>query len=177
VKTLHVLDSASASVLGFDWLTDAVAPVSPYGERRFAEQRPFFAGEELAAQSRAQEIAQLATAMPEEQIEATRVALRALPDAASTIARASMGDVLTDPAFLELRRLCATIERIDNVLTHERADLLLSNDAVRAVSEALAVGQHDPDQFYLADGFDPELARVRARLAQAQAEFDSSRGR
>ena len=44
-----LLDAATARVLGFDWLATAVAPVSPYGQRRFAELRPFAPGEEDAA--------------------------------------------------------------------------------------------------------------------------------
>ena len=53
----------------------------------------------------------------------------------------------------------------------------LSNEAVRAVGDALAIGQVEDDRFYLADAFDAELAAARARLARAQAELDALRGR
>jgi DNA mismatch repair protein MutS2 len=177
VKPLQLLDDASAGVIGLAWLGDAIAPVSPYGERRFAELRPFFAGEELDAQSRAERIATFASALSAEHVERLRFELTELPDAVTAIARASMGDVLTDPAFLELRRFASTIAHIDRILAAARIDERLRNQAVRAVGEALAVGQRDADRFYLDDAFDAELARARAQLAAAQAELDAARGR
>lgn len=177
MKALQLLDDASAAVIGFDWLTDAVAPVSPYGERRFAEVRPFLAGEELDAQARAERIARLASALNLQRMEALRFQLAELPDAASAIARASMGDVLTDPSFLELRRFCAAVERIDRALADEKIDERLGNDPVRTVREALAFGQSEADDFYLNDAFDVELSRARAQFRATQAEFDAARGR
>jgi MutS domain V len=165
VRSLQLLDAASASVIGFDWLRAAIAPVSPYGERRFAELRPFFAGEELDAQARAERIILLASALGADRIETLRFELSELPDATNAIARASMGDVLTDPSLLELRRFCMAVD--------ER----VGNDAVRTLRETLDTGQRDADGFYLDDAFDADLSDVRAQFRAAQAEFETARGR
>jgi DNA mismatch repair protein MutS2 len=176
MKPQPLLDGASAGVLGFEWLERAVAPASPYGERAFAELRPFGAGEEDEAQSRARRIAEFAARIGA-LLEVVRAELVELPDATSAIARASMGDVLADPSFLELRRFCASVERIDDLIADSSAYPPLSNEAVSAVRAALATGQAEDDRFYLADAFDAELTAARANLSRAQAELDSVRGR
>ncbi len=176
MKPQPLLDAVSADVLGFEWLARAIAPASPYGDRAFSELRPFGVGEEAEAQSRAQRIAEFATRVAA-RLEAIRAEFVELPDATSAIARASMGDVLADPSFLELRRFCATVERIDDLIADSSAQSALSNDAVSAVGAALAVGQVEDDRFYLADAFDASLATARANLARAQAELDAVRGR
>jgi DNA mismatch repair protein MutS2 len=177
VKAFALLDESSAQVLGFDWLTGAVAPTSAYGERRFAELQPFVAGQEAAAQSRAQRVADIAAALDAERLDSLAAALAASPDAAGTIARASMGDVLDDPGFLELSRFCSTIDRIDEQLAGQTALPGIANDAVHIVADALAIGSREAFGFYLADAFDEDLKRTRDRLAREQAEFDTIRGR
>jgi hypothetical protein len=177
MKAQPLLDAASAQILGFDWLRDAVAPVSPYGERCFETIAPFAAGEELAAASRGRRIARIAAVLDSDRLDAVRGALGELPDAASAIARASMGDVLDDPSFLELRRFCETIARIDVWLGQCDAFSQLCNTGVRAVGVALDAGRRMEMGFYLADEFDSALGPARARLTQAQAELDTARGR
>jgi DNA mismatch repair ATPase MutS len=177
MKTGTLLDAGSARVIGFEWLANAVAPVSAYGDRAFAEILPFRAGEEAAAQQRAEEIAAAAAALDAERLDGIRAALAQLPDAAGAIARASMGDLLDDPQFLELQRFCATIERVDGSLASWSRRERLSNDGVRAVREALAPGNRNELGFYLADAFHTELKAAREHLDRAQAELDSARGR
>ena len=177
MKAVGLLDAAGAQVLGYDWLIKAVAPVSPYGERFFSELRPFCAGEEAQAGSRAHAIAALAEDRGPDGLAALRGALRDLPDASSAIARASMGDVLDDPSFLDLRRFCATIDRIDGLLAGPTTRPRTANEAVRAVGDALALGGSEETGFYLADAFDVELKNARIALARAQAELDAARGR
>ena len=177
VKALELLDPASAHVLGFEWLKKAVAPISPYGERHFSELRPFVAGEEAQAEKRAKEIASVADGLHAADFNAVRGALGNLPDVSGAIARASMGDVLDDPSFLELRRFCALIDRIDGLVCALSFRPRIANDAVRAVDEALAIGGRKEEGFYLADEFDAELATARYRLAREQAELDAARGR
>lgn len=177
MKPLSLLDAASAQILGFDWLTAAVAPVSAYGERYFAELRPFFVGEEAAAEARAISIAALADALDDNCFEAVRATLRGLPDALSAIARASMGDVLGDPSFLELRRFCEAIGRIDGLVADRASRPRLANEAVRAIFEVLKPGRSDDDGFYLAAAFDAHLEVARATFAREQAGLDAARGR
>jgi DNA mismatch repair protein MutS2 len=177
VKAHRLLDAGSAQVLGFEWLRNAVAPVSPYGERLFSELRPFATGEEAAAEARAKLIAATAAALDADHLEAVRAALADMPDAAAAIARASIGDVLDDPNFLELRRFCASIDHIDELLAGLTERSSIANEAVRRVGDALATGRRDEAGFYLADEFDVKLKALRDRLAREQAELDAARGR
>jgi DNA mismatch repair protein MutS2 len=177
LKTLHLLDSATAAVLGFEWLKTALTPVSPYGDRHFERLRPFAPGDEPAAQSRANAIAAIAVELDAARLEAIRAAMRNLPDAQGAIARASMGDVLDDPNFFELLRFCTTIERIDELLVGCTGCVPISNHAVRAVKAALALGSAGEAGFYLADAFDRDLASARECVAREQAELDALRGR
>ncbi|MGC2406286.1 MAG: hypothetical protein WA431_07750, partial [Candidatus Cybelea sp.] len=170
MNPLTLLDPASAQILGFDWLAAAVAPVSPYGERCFAELRPFFVGEEAVAEARADSIAALAAALDGDRLEAVRATLRDLPDAAGAIARASMGDVLADPSFLELRRFCEAVDRVDGLVADRASRPRLANDAVRAIFEALTPGRGEDGGFYLAGAFDAGLKASREALAREQAE-------
>ncbi|MBV9719805.1 MAG: hypothetical protein JOZ77_10820 [Candidatus Eremiobacteraeota bacterium] len=177
MRALDLLDASSADVLGFEWLCNAVAPVSPYGERLFSELVPFQPGSESSAEARARKVAATAAELGEERIDGVRAVLRAMPDAASAIARASMGDVLDDPSFLELRRFCAAIERIDGLVSPSSRGVPIANDGVRVLDEALAIAGNDERSFYLADAFDADLQIARERLAREQAELDASRGR
>jgi DNA mismatch repair ATPase MutS len=177
VKAFDLLDDASAELLGFDWLVNAVAPVSPYGARLFSELVPFRPGSEAAAESRARRIAEIADGLHPDWVAATRSLLQQLPDIVGVIARASMGEMLDDPAFLELRQFCEMLERVDASLAASPLVQPIANDATRAVSEALVPGRSEAEGFYLADAFDAELAAARAAYAQAQAELNAARGR
>lgn len=174
MKLAELLDPASAQILGADWLSDVLAPISPYGDRSFSNVRPFIPGQEPEAQARAALVAAIGATLDADRLETVRGWLGQVPDAAGAIARASMGDVLDDPQFLELSRFCATIERIDAALETRHSPI--GNPAVRAVGAALAPGnQHEG--FYLADAFEDDLRSARDRLTSAQAELDSVRGR
>jgi DNA mismatch repair protein MutS2 len=177
VKFVRLLDAETAQVLGFEWLADALAPVSPYGERHFERLSPFAPGDEAQAESRAKAIADLAAALDADRLEAVRSALRELPDASGAIARASIGDVLDDPGLLELHRFCATIERIDALLAGIPCVSVIASPATKTVRTALAAGARAETGFYLSDAFDAELKTARGQLAKEQAEFDAARSR
>jgi DNA mismatch repair protein MutS2 len=177
VKALDLLDDSSAQLLGFDWLVNAVAPVSPYGARLFAELVPFRPGDEAAAQSRARRVAEIADGLHRDRLAAASSFLQQLPDIVGIIAGASMGEMLDDPAFLELRQFCEMVERVDASLAAIALVQPIANEATHAVAEALAPGRNGAEGFYLADAFDAELAVARAAYAQAQAELDAACGR
>ncbi|HEY6324891.1 MAG TPA: hypothetical protein VIW73_00055, partial [Candidatus Cybelea sp.] len=129
MKPSHLLDDASADVLAFGWLDAAVAPASAYGDRLFSELAPFRPGEEHAAQTRAERIARVAAAFDASALQAMHSELAAVPDAAGAIARATLGEALSDPALFELRGFCRTIGRIENLRGSEPALDPLSNDS------------------------------------------------
>jgi hypothetical protein len=91
-----------------------------------------------------------------------------------------MGDELDDPCFLELLRFFDACEQLDG-LTGAAPELPRTfTPAVRLCAAAVAAGRSRPGSpagFYLDDGFDAALARERAALATAQAEYDAARGR
>jgi DNA mismatch repair ATPase MutS len=177
MKTLDLLDDASAELLGFDWLVNAVAPVSPYGARLFSDLVPFRPGNEAAAESRARRVVEIADGLHPDRVAGARSLLQQLPDIAGVVARASMGEMLDDPAFLELGQFCEILERIDALLGASALVQAIANEATREVSEALAAGRNEAEGFYLVDSFDAELAGARAAYAQAQAELNAARGR
>lgn len=177
MKAPELLDSATAAILGLDWLRTAVSPRSAYGERHFDALRPFAAGNEGPAKSRAASVAAMAGGVDSERLDAVLAALGEVPDATGPIARATMGGVLDDPDFLEVRRFCAATERIDGLLAGCVSSAPLANDAVRTIDATLAPGDAGLSGFFLADGFDPELRRMRDVLGREQAEFDAARGR
>jgi len=177
VKHGALLDAASAQALAFDWLVAALAPASDYGDRAFAALRPFAPGREAEASARASRIAGIAAAVDSEKLDAAREALRAAPDASGAIARASMGDVLSDPNFLELQRLFDAMSRVDALLEGAPGVAPVATGAVRAVARTLERGRTGKFGFYLSDDFDARLATARAELAKANAEFDAARGR
>jgi len=177
VKALDLLDAASAELLDFDWLVEAVAPVSPYGSRVFSELVPFRPGDEAAAESRARRIAEAAEQLHPDRVSAARSLLEQLPDIAGVIARASMAEMLDDPSFLEVSRFCEMVERVDALLPATTLWQPTSGEAMHAVITALAPGHNEPEGFYLSDAFDAELAAARAAHAQAQAEVDAAHGR
>lgn len=176
MKHAALLDAASAHALAFDWLVAALAPASDYGDRVFALLEPFPPGDEARAFARSTRIAEIAGAIDASKLDAAREAMRAAPDASAAIARASMGDVLSDPNFLELQRLFDAMSRVDALLAGAGVPALAS-DAVRSVARTLEMGRSGKFGFYLADAFDVTLAAARDRLAQSQAEFDAARGR
>jgi DNA mismatch repair ATPase MutS len=176
MKALDLLDDASAERLGLDWLINAVAPVSPYGARLFSELVPFRPGDEVAAESRARMVAAIADGLHADRVAAARSLFQQLPDIVGVVARASMGEMLDDSAFLELRQFCEMLQRIDAPLAASALAQPIANEATRAVLEALKPGR-EGDGFYLADAFDAELAVARATYTQAQAELNAARGR
>jgi DNA mismatch repair protein MutS2 len=177
MKRLDLLDAASAELLGFDWLVNAVAPISPYGSRRFSHLVPFRPGNEAAAESRARQIARIAEELHPDRVSAARSQLEALPDIAGLVARASMREMLDDPGFFELRLFCEIVERIDASLPASLFGQPIASEATRTVLEALAPGGTEAGGFYLADAFDAELAAARSAHARTQAEVDAARGR
>jgi DNA mismatch repair ATPase MutS len=176
VKPNDLFDERTAELLGFAWLSERLSPRSPYGARCFAQLAPFRPGDEEAAQDRAQRICAVAAEVKADRIAAVRIELEGLADVSSAVARASIEETLHDADFLELRRFCESVERIDELLGGSSLPEA-ENDATSAVLAALDVGRSGASEFYLADAFDAGLAAARTTLSQAQAELDAVRGR
>lgn len=172
-----LVDERSAERFGFPWLVEALAPLSPYGARRFAELRPFRLGDEVRAQERAARLAAAAAAIDETRVAAARAILISVPDVASAVARAAIGGVLDDPDLLELLRFCDALAELDRVVAETAPLPALANDATRAVGAALEPGRGDRNAFYLDDAFDPDLAVARERYRRESVELETMRHR
>lgn len=176
MKRSGLLDEVSAKAFDFAYLRAALAPASEYGERIFSQLQPFTPGQEFAAQARAEQIARVARVLDSAQLDTAREIFRNVPDAATAIARASMGDALSDANLLELQRFFDACRRIDAL--GEAASLpRCTNAAVVAAAASIEIGRAGKFGFYLADAFDERLSRARADLGRAQAEYDAVRGR
>ncbi len=177
MKAAGLLDDVTARTVEFRWLRSALAPASPYGERIFERITPFVPGEEPLAQARAQRVAAIASALTSQTLDAMRDVLRNAPDASNAIARASMGDALTDANLFELQRFFDACVRLDTLAGGVEALPRIVSPAVMKSARRLELGRAGKFGFYLADTFDAALGRARAALAQAQAEYDAARGR
>ncbi|MBV8149559.1 MAG: hypothetical protein JO092_10740, partial [Candidatus Eremiobacteraeota bacterium] len=177
MRTGSLLDGPSAVMLGFAWLREAVAPVSEYGERIFAQIGPFVPGEERRAHERAIRVAAVAAAAEESCLDAVRNVLRAAPDIRVAIARASMDDLLSDAQFFELQHLIDALGRVDDLLHGLPGLPKVQTQGARAVAQTLEPGRTGTHTFYLADAFDTALTSTRSDLSRMQAEYDSAFGR
>ena len=169
-----LMDAATADALRAGWLAAELEPVSDYGRRAYEVLEPFAPGEEAAAAARARSIAEMAAALEGSRVDALRETLRAAPDATAAIARAGMGDALTDVQFLELVRFCDAVERVRALLEGSNAP---APPACADVARLLERGRTGKFGFYLGDAFDGELAAARSALHAAQAEYDAALGR
>ena len=175
MKYEPLLDDGTARALEFGWLRAALSPASEYGERIFAQLVPFRPGEETQAATRAQSIA-AASAIGAAKLDAAREVFRNVPDAAMAIARASMGDTLSDANFLELQRFFDACARIDTLCEGSGIERC-ADEAVGACARVLELGRAGKFGFYLDDAFDGDLAQARSAFERSQAEYDAVRGR
>lgn len=176
MKFAKLLDDAAMPAWDIAWLRAALEPVSDYGDRAFETLEPYVPGQEREAQSRAERIARAARAL-DGKCDAIRDALRNAPDVSGALARASMGDTLTDANFLELQRWFDAMIRVDGLIDACVDVPHLSDEHTRAVMARIEAGRAGKFGFYLDDTFDAELARARNAAAKAQAEYDSVRSR
>jgi hypothetical protein len=177
VRFATLLDAATAQSLDARWLRDTLAPVSSYGARAFEVLEPYLPGDEARAQAGADAVMRVVRSIEGAKLDAARDVMRRAPDVSSAVARASMGDILDDPSFLELQRFFDACEQLDS-LTRDAVDIpRAASEAVRACARALERGRSGKFGFYLDSAFDVSLANERGSLAAAQAEYDAVRGR
>lgn len=174
MKVATLCDDITAAALRFEWLTEALQPVSEVGRARFAAVRPFRSGEEPAAGRHARRVSEVARAIAAELIDGVREALRELPDIGGAIARARLDDVLSDADLFEMLRFCDASERIATLTLNTILDGL---QPCGPLQRALEPGRTGKFGFYLADALDDGLARRRSDLRAAQAQFDAACGR
>jgi DNA mismatch repair protein MutS2 len=173
----ELLDAATATALDVPWLLEQLAPVGAYGERAFERLRPFRRGDAAGARTNALRIVAAANEIDGRRVDAMRDALRHAPDVAAALARASMGDVLDDPAFLELLRFCDAWKRLGALAAEAPTLAWMPHAAVDELAATLERGRAGNAGFYLDDRFDPALSAARDAARVAQATYETARGR
>lgn len=170
-------DARTRAALALNWLRAELEPVGEYGRRAFDELIPFSPGQESKARERVARITRLAETLDPSRVDAIRDALRAAPDAAAAIARAAMGDVLADANLLEVQRVLDAAARIGGLLAEPDGTLRALMHDLADLAAALERGRRGKFGFYLADAYDPALARARIAADDAQAQYDAARAR
>lgn len=176
---------ASGVAIGADWLLAAIAPAGTFGRRARSRERPFRRGDEIAARAALARVERLAHAVPATRLSALRTAIAQAPDLAAVFVRARSGETLADVDFFELGRLLDALAEVctlagDAAFAYGAGDAAFAHgagDAAFALRAALAPGRTPSRTFYLADGFDAELAARRRASAAAQASYDGARSR
>jgi len=173
VNVSRLCDAATAEALALGWLEEQLATASEYGRERLRGLEPFDPGAESDAQQQASRFVSIANAAGPEVLESIREALRELPDVRGQIARARLGEVLTDTDFFMLLRFCEITARLSSLVGNAFLD-----EGITVCSEArdaLAAGKSGAFGFYLADEFDPTLAARRRELQEAEAQLERLR--
>ncbi len=173
-----IVDDLTSTALDVDWFVRELEPVSEYGRRSFARLEPFRAGAERAAQARAARTMQIAHRLDSKRLDALRDVLRSAPDALPAIARAGLGDVLTDSDLLTLLRFCDAFARIRTLTTDAGEAIPAVDDAeVQAVAAALEPGRSGKFGFYLSDDLQADIRPARRRERDAQDAYERERAR
>ena len=170
-------DATTAGALDLAWLAAQLEPVSEYGARVFEKIEPFARGREAAAQASARRIAHAAEQIDDALADAVRDVLRRVPDIAAARARARMGDVLDDAAFVELLRFCDACTQLTALVAGASALEWKTADGIDDLRAVLERGRAGQNGFYLDERFDARLADTRVAARTAQASYDAARRR
>ena len=168
MKFAKLADAVTAAELDCAWLYRALEPLTAFGRRAFETIEPFAPGMEEQAAARARYVYELSCSLSAQRIAAMRDALRACPDPAPALARASMGEALDDAHFLELLRFLDALKIVAPGKIAKQTG---------ALAHSIERGRAGKFGFYLSDAFSQELARAREGAERAQAQFDSAQGR
>lgn len=169
------LDDASAQAIDVAWFRNALLPASEYGRRAFEAMQPFAPGKQDAAAASARRIADLATQMDDERIDALRECLAQTPDIGDSIARISVGRVPLDSDLLLLLRACDAMSRADTLVAPFCDPC--GSDATRALATLIERGRSGRYGFYLDAAFDDRLREARIAYEAASSAFDLARSR
>lgn len=168
------IDDETGERIGLPWLRAALAPVGTFG-RRVDDATPLYAaGDEARARAEIAETAALAARLDRDGTDRLRAALRAVPEPAPIVARARVGDALTDVDFYELGRFVDALDALARAWDAAGGDAERRPPALGALRTLLAPGRERMG-FYLADAFGAGLPAARAALAAAESAFDARR--
>ncbi|HYZ17829.1 MAG TPA: hypothetical protein VE591_15570 [Candidatus Acidoferrum sp.] len=169
-----IADALTAERIGLDWLRSALAPVGAFGRRHDESIAPYEPGDEARARAEIAEVVALAARLDADGVARVRAALRAVPEPAAIVARARVGDALSDVDFYELSRFVDALDALARAWDAEGGALELRPPVLDRVRAMLAPGRREGG-FYLAEGFGPELGHARTALTDAEANVERRR--
>lgn len=168
------IDEETAERIGLPWLRAALAPVGTFG-RRVDDATPLYtAGDETRALAEIADVAALAARLDRDGTDRLRAALRAVPEPSPIVARARVGDALTDVDFYELGRFVDALDALGRAWDAAGGEPERRPPALAALRTLLAPGRERAG-FYLADAFSAGLPAARAAFAAAETSFDARR--
>ncbi|MBV8579867.1 MAG: hypothetical protein JOZ86_04460 [Candidatus Eremiobacteraeota bacterium] len=167
-------DATSAARIGLDWLRTAVAPVGAFGRRHDDARAPYGPGDEARAHDEIAGVVALAAQLDRDGVPRARAALRAVPEPTPIVARARVGDPLSDVDFYELGRFVDAVAAVARAWDAAGGDTARRPPALDALRTLLAPGREGAG-FYLADAFAPGLRAARETLAAEETAFETRR--
>jgi DNA mismatch repair ATPase MutS len=168
-------NEATEKEIGAVWLDAAIAPAAELGRRARKRERPFISGDELHARAAIGAVVRAAQALERETVEGVRREIAGAPDPSALLERASAGDALADTDFFELQRFVDGVRAVRHLLGNVTPALVEVPEALEDLETALAPGRSPSRSFFLADRFDPELARARGEAALRRETLDAAR--
>ncbi len=168
------IDAVSAERIGLPWLRAAVAPVGGFGRRLDEATAPYGPGDEARAGAEIAGAVALAERLEPDGVGRLRAALRAVPEPTPIVARARVGDALSDVDFYELGRFVDGLDALARAWDAAGGEPQRRPPVLDGLRAALAPGRGGQG-FYLEDAFEPGLRAARAALAAAEAALDARR--
>lgn len=170
-----IVDPRAAERIGAAWLVEALAPAGGYGRRAAEARARFGPGDEVIATAAIAQIVAWARDVSAEGTTSLRAVMRRIPDCAGIVARARAGDVLDDVDCYELGRFADAAAELRTAWCDAGGAEAEAPPPAATLAAVLAPGRTGSGTFYLADGFDPELAQRRAACTAADAVVDDAR--
>jgi len=168
-------NEATGREIGAAWLDAMLAPVAELGRRARKRERFFVSGDETPARAAIGAVVRAAEALERDTVEGLRREIAAAPDPSVLLERAIAGDPLADTDFFELQRFVDVVRAVRDLAGNVSPGLVDIPEALEDLETALAPGRTPARSFFLADGFDPELARTRGEAAFRREAFDAAR--
>ncbi len=164
---MQFLDAGTARHLGFEEIWSRIKPVSSLGRALHRKAQPFSPEQKKEMEAEWERLEKIAARFKEDAHIGAELdhLLAGARDVAVTIRRSLQGQILDDTEFYEIKKLLHILMEVKNEIDRLGWNSLLPVpiDVCSECRQALSVGQGSRKSFYVADGYDRELARVRAK--------------
>ncbi len=164
---MQFLDDEARRQLGFGEIWSRISPESALGRALHRKAQPFMPAQIAELEEELARVEQVvAHSQKDPQISGSLVHLLAgVRDVEGSIRRSLQGQTLDDTELYEIKKLLYILAEVEAEVNRLGWNALLPVplELCAGCREALSLGQGRKGSFYLADSYDEELARVRAR--------------